>query len=76
MRRISILLVAVLFTTLASAQSEQTGLFGGNKFAIKVEPFHGSYMSHNYHFEKFRPFSPKGVNFGFELPSLQQRPWQ
>ena len=76
MRRIFSLLAVVLFTTLASAQDNQTGVFGGNKFAIKVEPFQGSYTSHSYHFEKFRPFSPSGINLGLELPSSQQRPWQ
>ena len=67
MRRISLLLAVVLLCTLASAQDSKTNLFGGNKFAIKVEPFHGSYTN---------PFSPKGVNLGLELPSSQQRPWQ
>ena len=76
MRRIFSLLAVVLFTTLSSAQDNQTGVFGGNKFAIKVEPFQGSYTSHSYHFEKFRPFSPSGINLGLELPSSQQRPWQ
>lgn len=76
MRRIFSLLAVVLFTTLASAQDNQTGVFGGNKFAIKVEPFQGSYTSHSYHFEKFRPFAPSGINMGLELPSSQQRPWQ
>ena len=78
MRRISLfLLMAVLSATLVMAQDNQkSGFMGGNQFAIKVEPFHGSYTSHSSHFEKFRPFSPTGINFGLELPSLQQRPWQ
>ncbi len=76
-RIISFLLAAVLFTGIASAQENQkTGILGDNQFAIKVEPFHGAYTSHSYHFEKFRPFSPKGINLGLELPSSQQRPWQ
>ena len=75
MRRFSLLLlICALWGTFAMAQ--ETGATGGNKFAIKVEPFHGAYTSHSYHFEKFRPFSPKGVNLGLELPSSQQRPWQ
>lgn len=76
MRRIFLLLTVGVITTFASAQDKHDSLFDGNRFAIKVEPFHGSYTSHNYHFEKFRPFSPKGINFGLELPSQQQRPWQ
>lgn len=76
MRRIFLLLTVGVITTFASAQDKHDSLFDGNRFAIKVEPFHGSYTSHNYHFEKFRPFSPKGINFGLEFPSQQQRPWQ
>ena len=78
MRRLSLLLLTItLCHASASAQSQQkTDFMGGNKFAIRVEPFHGTYTSHSYHFEKFRPFSPKGINLGLELPSSQQRPWQ
>ena len=78
MRRIYLfLLMTVLAATLVSAQDNQKSSFmGGNQFAIKVEPFHGLYTNHSSHFEKFRPFSPKGINFGLELPSSQQRPWQ
>ena len=73
MRRISLFFTMVLLaTTLVMAQdSQRTGFMGGNQFAIKVEPFHGTYTSHSYHFEKFRPFSPKGINLGLELPSSQ-----
>lgn len=75
MRRFSLLfLLCALWSTFATAQ--ETSKTGGSKFSIKVEPFHGAYTSHSYHFEKFRPFSPKGVNLGLELPSSQQRPWQ
>ena len=47
MRRISLLLLAtMLFTTLASAQTS-------DRFAIKVQPFFGSYLDkNNHHFEK------------------------
>ena len=75
MRRFSIFLfIYILFSTFAPAQ--ESSKLSDCKFAIKVEPFHGAYTSHSYHFEKFRPFSPKGVNLGLELPSSQQRPWQ
>ncbi|MBR5149216.1 MAG: acyloxyacyl hydrolase [Bacteroidaceae bacterium] len=63
-----------MFSSFAPAQ--ESSKLSDSKFAIKVEPFHGAYTSHSYHFEKFRPFSPKGVNLGLELPSSQQRPWQ
>ena len=76
-RFFSFLLAVISFVTIASAQDNQKADFmGGNKFAIKVEPFKGSYTSHSYHFEKFRPFAPQGINLGLELPSSQQRPWQ
>ena len=75
MRRFSFLLfICILFSSFAPAQ--ESSKLSDSKFAIKVEPFHGAYTSHSYHFEKFRPFSPKGVNLGLELPSSQQRPWQ
>lgn len=77
MRRICLLLIALLSTVLTSAQEKQNqDVKEGTKFSIKVEPFYGTYMNHSYHFDKFRPFAPKGVNLGFELPSLQKRPWQ
>ena len=76
-RIILFLLMTVLSTTLASAQDNQKAdSKERNQFSIKVEPFYGSYMNHSFHFNKFRPFAPKGINFGFELPSLQTRPWQ
>ena len=75
MRRFSFLLfICILFSSFAPAQ--ESSKLSDSKFDIKVEPFHGAYTSHSYHFEKFRPFSPKGVNLGLELPSSQQRPWQ
>ena len=75
MRRFSIFLfICILFSSFAPAQ--ESSKLSDSKFAIKVEPFHGAYTSHSYHFEKFRPFSPKGINLGLELPSSQQRPWQ
>ena len=77
MRRFSlILLIAMAFTTIASAQDNQSSSLFSGKYAIKVQPFTGSYLDQNSHFEKFRPFAPKGVNLGLELPSAQQRPWQ
>lgn len=77
MRRICLLLIALLSTVLTSAQEKQNqDVKEGTQFSIKVEPFYGKYMNHSYHFDKFRPFAPKGVNLGFELPSLQKRPWQ
>ena len=71
MRRISLFLLAtMLFTTLASAQTS-------DRFAIKVQPFLGSYLDkNNHHFEKLGLERLDGMNLGIEFPSEQQRPWQ
>lgn len=75
MRRFSFLLfICILFSSFAPAQ--ESSKLSDSKFAIKVQPFTGTYLDQGYHFDKFRPFAPKGVNFGLELPSQQQRPWQ
>ena len=74
MRRISLfLLMAVLFNTFASAQTAQ---LGNDRFAIKVQPFFGSYLDKNMgHFEKLGLDRLSGMNLGIEFPSDQQRPW-
>ena len=45
-------------------------------FSIKAYPFRGTYLDGGVHWEKFGGAYPAGMNFGFELPSTQQRPWQ
>lgn len=73
------LLTTILFTAFASAQDAQTIKKEKNKFAIKVQPFTGTYLDQNHHFDKFREkgsFVPTGINLGLEFPSMQQRPWQ
>lgn len=77
MRRISLLLfVSVFCSFIASAQESSLKNAFSGKYAIKVQPFTGSYLDQNSHFEKFRPFAPKGINLGLEFPSSQQLPWQ
>lgn len=76
MRRCLLLLLLTIFVSFASAQHNQTE---ENRFAIKVQPFYGTYLDKGSHFDKFRemgPFAPSGVNLGWEFPSDQQRPWQ
>ena len=75
MKRIfSLLLAAVLFTTLSSAQTAQ---LSNDRFAIKVQPFFASYLDKNMgHFEKLGLVNLSGMNLGIEFPSDQQRPWQ
>ena len=73
-RILSFLLAAVLFTTFASAQTAQ---LGNDRFAIKVQPFFGTYLDkNNHHFEKLGLVNLSGMNLGVEFPSDQQRPWQ
>ena len=73
-RILSILLTAVLCTTFASAQTLKTG---NDRFAIKVQPFFGTYLDkNNHHFEKLGLVNLSGMNLGIEFPSDQQRPWQ
>lgn len=77
MRRFSLLLlVTALCSLTVSAQENSLGNIFSGKYAIKVQPFTGSYLDQNSHFDKFRPFAPKGLNLGLELPSSQQLPWQ
>ena len=73
-RILSFLLTAVLCCTFASAQTLKTG---NDRFAIKVQPFFGSYLDkNNHHFEKLGLVNLNGMNLGIEFPSEQQRPWQ
>ena len=77
MHRISLIFVLIaMFATSVSAQTPELETSEKTKFSIKVQPFQGSYLDQNSHFEKFRPFAPSGVNLGIQFPSEQQRPWQ
>ena len=77
MRRFSLLLFVTVFCSfIASAQESSVKNAFSGKYAIKVQPFTGSYLDQNSHFDKFRPFAPKGINLGLEFPSSQQLPWQ
>ena len=64
---------AVLLSNVVFAQHYKTG---NDRFSLKVQPFVGGYLSPNGNLEAINPSAPAGVNFGFELPSNQQRPWQ
>ena len=73
-RFFSSLLMVVLFTTFGAAQNSQ---LGNDRFAIKVQPFFGTYLDkNNHHFEKLGLVNLSGMNLGIEFPSDQQRPWQ
>lgn len=73
---LSLLSLALLSVNIASAQSESSFSLKDEKLSIKAQAFYGSYLDQNYHFEKFRPFAPYGLNLALELPSTQQLPWQ
>lgn len=72
-RFLLLVLGAVLFSNTVSAQNYSTG---NDRFSLKVQPFVGSYVSPNGNMEAIDPTFPSGINFGFEFPSNQQRPWQ
>ena len=82
MKRIALIFTTVLLcVSSAVAQTSTDGKTEGDKspYSIKVQPFSGTYLDQNSHFNKFRemgPFAPTGINFGLEFPSQQQRPWQ
>lgn len=78
-KRLSLsLLATILLAAFAPAQGLQTIGKEKNKFAIKAQPFTGTYLDQNHHFDKFREqgsFCPTGIHLGLEFPSMQQRPW-
>lgn len=72
-KTIFFLFVNLLIACAVSAQNFRTG---NDRFSLKVQPFVGGYLSPNGNMEAIDPSAPAGVNFGFEFPSNQQRPWQ
>ena len=62
--------------TLANVTFAQNLKTGNDRFSLKVQPFVGTYLSPNGNLEMHDPAAPAGLNFGFELPSNQQQPWQ
>lgn len=66
-------LATVLYSGVVSAQ-EQKG--GNTPFSIKVQGFMGGYLSPSGNMEDLDPNAPSGINFGIELPSTRQKPWQ
>ena len=72
-KTIFFLFVNLLIACAVSAQNYSTG---NDRFSLKVQPFVGSYVSPNGNMEAIDPTFPSGINFGFEFPSNQQRPWQ
>ncbi|MBO5865792.1 MAG: acyloxyacyl hydrolase [Bacteroidaceae bacterium] len=74
MRKFFLLMFFAL--TLVNVTSAQNQRVGNDRFSLKVQPFVGGYLSPNGNLEVINPSAPAGVNFGFEFPSSQQRPWQ
>ena len=75
MRRIfSFLIITLMFANFASAQDNEVA---NDRFAIKVQPFFGSYLDKNMkYFKALGLENLSGMNLGIEFPSEQQRPWQ
>lgn len=75
-RIVALLLATVLFIGGVTAQDKNYVQSGNNRFAIKVQPFMGSYLMASSNLKEINPNGPAGLNFGVEFPSSQQRPWQ
>ena len=60
--------------TTVFAQEPQTS--GNRPFSIKVQGFMGGYLSPSGNIKDISPNAPTGINFGVELPSTRQKPWQ
>lgn len=56
------------------AQSQQTS--GNQPYSIKIQGFMGGYLSPSGNIKDIGPNAPTGINFGVELPSTRQKPWQ
>ena len=75
-RIVALLLATVLFIGGVIAQDRNYVQSGNSRFAIKVQPFMGSYLLASSNLKEINPNGPAGLNFGVEFPSSQQRPWQ
>lgn len=80
MRRIFLLFLATVLSAsslLAENDSPAQANSDITPFAIKVQPFFGTYLDkNNHHFQKLGLENLSGINLGVEFPSEQQRPWQ
>lgn len=77
MQRISLIsLIALLSTTLLSAQNIQQDNSGNDTFSIKSQVFMGGYISPSSNIKDIDPNAPAGLNIGIEFPSTRQHPWQ
>ena len=60
--------------TTVFAQEPQTSV--NRPFSIKAQGFMGGYLSPSGNIKDISPNAPTGINFGVELPSTRQKPWQ
>ena len=72
-RCIFVLLVAVMSTSLFAQDRKASG---NHPYSIKVQGFMGGYLSPSGNIKDISPNAPTGINFGVELPSTRQKPWQ
>lgn len=75
MKRLSLLLLAVLFVNIASAQKIKNSYIGNDGFSIKTQGFMGFYIDQSANLENIHPAAPTGLNLGVEFQSYQQYPW-
>lgn len=75
-RFLFLLLTAFAYTSVASAQSREEVKPVNDRFSFKVQTIMGAYMDPSSNLLDIDPNSPTGLNFGIELPSTRQRPWQ
>lgn len=76
MKKITLLLLAILFAQFAFAQSSFYYQTGNDRFSFKVQPFVANYVDRSSNIDNLNPATPTGMNFAIEFPSSQQRPWQ
>ena len=76
MRYLSLLLLmTVLFTNHASAQTAENTKTGNDRFSVKTQAFMGFYIDQSRNLQNIHPNAPTGLNLGIEFPSSQQSPW-
>ncbi|MBO7323819.1 MAG: hypothetical protein J6U57_00145, partial [Bacteroidales bacterium] len=60
-KKVSLFLATLLVANILVAQVSYKSFLKDEKYAIKVQPFMGSYLDKSTHFDKFQPFAPSGV---------------
>lgn len=75
MKRLSLLLLTILFVNFVSAQKIKNSYIGNDGFSIKTQAFMGFYIDQSQNLKNIHPAAPTGFNLGVEFQSYQQQPW-